>query len=308
MHSQAVLDYAPALTGIDRSEMYRVVSQLPAVQLGQLVHWHAAAASVYGPPTELTITLGLVLADLTGGGGDGTCHEGERRHRPGLRAWAVDKRCATIYNEMGQFIAAEARRLGLSSAAVAALMIVESGGKAFGEGDRPIARFENHVFDREWGTANAAMFAQHFQYTSWRGATHRFRELRTDPWQTCHRNQAVEWQCIELASRLAGPEPALRSASFGAGQIMGFNHARVGFASAAAMVEAFTASMRAQVTAILAFIGASTTLLAHAAAGRWLPIARAYNGGGQAPAYAAKIVSYHAAYGALTRGMEHHVP
>jgi N-acetylmuramidase len=89
---------------------------------------------------------------------------------------------------------------------------------------------------------------------------------------------------------------------------MGFNHARVGFASAAAMVEAFTASMRAQVTAILAFIGASTTLLAHAAAGRWLPIARAYNGGGQAPAYAAKIVSYHAAYGALTRGMEHHVP
>lgn len=89
---------------------------------------------------------------------------------------------------------------------------------------------------------------------------------------------------------------------------MGFNHARVGFASATAMVEAFTVSMRAQVTAILSFIGASTTLLAHAAAGRWLPIARAYNGRGQAASYAAKIGGYHAAYGTLTRGMEHHVP
>jgi hypothetical protein len=39
-------DYAPTLTGIDRSEMYLVVSQLPAGQLGQLVHSHNAAASV----------------------------------------------------------------------------------------------------------------------------------------------------------------------------------------------------------------------------------------------------------------------
>lgn len=76
---------------------------------------------------------------------------------------AVDRRCATIYNEMGQFIAAEARGLGLSSAAVAALMIAESGGKSFGDGDRPIARFENHVFDGQWGTANAAVSAQHFR-------------------------------------------------------------------------------------------------------------------------------------------------
>jgi hypothetical protein len=66
--------------------------------------------------------------------------------------------------------------------------------------------------------------------------------------------------------------------------------------------------MRAQVTAILSFISASATLLADAAAGRWLPIARAYNGAGQAESYAAKIRSFHAAYGALTRGMEHHVP
>jgi N-acetylmuramidase len=250
-----------------------------------------------------------VLADLTGGGG-ATGHATTANDVIDLASvrGAVDRRCATIYNEMGQFIAAEAHRLGLSPAAVAALMIVESGGKAFGDRDRPIARFENHVFDRQWGTANAAVFAQHFQYNSWRGATHRFRELPTDPWLACHRNQTVEWQCIELAARLAGPEPALRSASFGAGQIMGFNHARVGFASATAMVEAFTASLRAQVTAILSFIGASTTLLAHAAAGQWLPIARAYNGGGQAAAYAAKIGSYHAAYGTVTRGMEHHVP
>jgi hypothetical protein len=302
-------DHAAALTGIDRSEMFRVVSQLPAVQLGQLVHAQSAAAAVYGPPTALTITLGYVLADLTGGG-SATGHATRADDVIDLRSvrGALNRRCATIYNEMGQFIATEARRLGLSSAAVAALMIVESGGKAFGAGDRPIARFENHVFDRLWGTANPVVFAQHFRYTNWKGATHRFREVPTDPWQACHRSQAVEWRCIDLASRLAGPEPALQSASFGAGQIMGFNHARVGFASAQDMVNAFTESMRAQVTAILSFIAASPTLLAHAAAGRWLPIARVYNGSGQAASYAAKISSFHGAYEKLTRGLAHHVP
>ena len=305
----AGVDYAPALTGIDRSEMFRVLTQLPAAQLEKLVRQHAAAASVYGPPTGLTHTLGLVLADVTGAAG-ATGHTARANDVIDLGSvrGSLNKRCATIYNEMGQFIASEARRLGLSSAAIAALMIVESGGQAFGSTDRPIARFENHVFDREWGHAHAAVFRQHFRYTSWVGSTHRFRELPTDPWQACHRNQSVEWQCIELAERLAGREPALRSGSFGAGQIMGFNHTRVGFATAAAMVDAFTASLRAQVTAILSFIAASATLLAHAAAGRWLPIASAYNGSGQAPAYAAKIASYHAAYDTLTRGMEHHVP
>ena len=56
--------------------------------------------------------------------------------------------------------------IGLSSAAFAALMIVESGGQAFGSTDRAIARFENHIFDREWGAANASVFNQHFRYTS----------------------------------------------------------------------------------------------------------------------------------------------
>jgi hypothetical protein len=251
----------------------------------------------------------LVLADVTGGGGRTTQATAANDVIDlGFVRGALNKRCATIYNDMGQFIAAEARRLGLSSAAVAALMIVESGGKAFGSSDRPIARFENHVFDREWGHAHAAVFRQHFRYTSWKGSTHRFRELPTDPWQDCHRNQSVEWQCIALAERLAGREPALRSASFGAGQTMGFNHARVGFPTAGAMVDAFTASLRAQVSAILSFIAASTTLLAHAAAGRWLPIATAYNGTGQAAAYADKIARFHAAYNTVTLGGAHHVP
>jgi hypothetical protein len=42
-------DYTSALAGVDRSELFRVVTQIPAVQLEQLVHLHAAAASVYGP-------------------------------------------------------------------------------------------------------------------------------------------------------------------------------------------------------------------------------------------------------------------
>ncbi len=88
---------------------------------------------------------------------------------------------------------------------------------------------------------------------------------------------------------------------------MGFNHARVGFGSATDMVNAFTASERSQVTAILAFISASPTLLADARARRWLPIARAYNGSGQGPAYAGRISRFYSAYRRVTRGMQHTV-
>jgi hypothetical protein len=299
--------YEPALAGLDRTELTAVVTQVPAASLVLLVTEQQTAAAIYAPPTAATSTLGLVLADVTGGGTGHTLRSNDVIDVGHVRG-TLNKRCATIYNSKGQFIAAEATRLGLPSATVAALMIVESGGTAFGAAGLPIARFENHVFDREWGSANPDVFADHFRYTSWRGSTHFFREQATDHWEACHRGQAVEWQTIELAARLASPEAAYRSASFGAGQIMGFNHTRVGFPSAVAMVEAFNESERAQVSAILSFISASAALLGHARAGRFLPIATAYNGSGQAASYAAKIGEFHTAYDRLTTGMEHHVP
>jgi hypothetical protein len=299
--------FEPAIAGLDRTHMTEVVAQIPPLQLAQLVIMHGAVAAIFGPPTPTTVTLGRVLRDLTGGGLTHTLRSNDVIDLGSVRG-ALNRRCASIYNSQGRFIATEATRLGLSSATVAALMIVESGGQAFGSADRPIARFENHVFDREWGHAHHALFAAHFRYVDWHGNTHFFRVAAAGPWSPCHQNQNVEWTCIDLAANLSARETAYRCASFGAGQIMGFNHARVGFASATAMVDAFTESLRSQISAILTFISASPALLAHARAQNWLPIAAAYNGGGQAPAYAARIARFHAAYARVTRGMEHHVP
>ena len=70
---------------------------------------------------------------------------------------------------------------------------------------------------------------------------------------------------------------ALASASWGIGQIMGANHAAAGFANAAAMVVAFTASEDAQLAGMTAFIVASklAPAIEHR---RWADFARGYNG------------------------------
>jgi hypothetical protein len=78
-----------------------------------------------------------------------------------------------------------------------------------------------------------------------------------------------------------GPEPALRSASWGLGQVMGFNAEPAGFSSAEAMVAAMRDGEDAQLLAMARFLRARKL---HQALSRrdWAAFARGYNG----PAYA----------------------
>ena len=74
-----------------------------------------------------------------------------------------------------------------------------------------------------------------------------------------------------------GLEPALRSASWGMGQVMGFNHHLAGFASAAEMVEAVKTCEDAQVAAMAGFLignGLTGALVRK----DWVSFARRYNG------------------------------
>lgn len=74
-----------------------------------------------------------------------------------------------------------------------------------------------------------------------------------------------------------GPEPALKSASWGMGQIMGFNHQLVGYAAAVAMVDAMKAGEDAQLAAMAAFLhknGLDQALVKR----DWVAFARGYNG------------------------------
>lgn len=78
-----------------------------------------------------------------------------------------------------------------------------------------------------------------------------------------------------------GIEPALKSASWGIGQVMGFNHQAAGFATAEAMVTAMVGTEDAQLLAMVNFIRKSR-LDSPLRARDWARFARGYNGAGYA--------------------------
>jgi hypothetical protein len=86
------------------------------------------------------------------------------------------------------------------------------------------------------------------------------------------------YQYTRLAEALAlDPDNALKSASWGLGQVMGLNFARAGFPTAQAMVDAMVDSEDAQLAAVAKFLVANhldTALAAH----NWAGFARGYNG------------------------------
>jgi len=85
-------------------------------------------------------------------------------------------------------------------------------------------------------------------------------------------------RAIDLCKQAGlGVEPALKSASWGIGQVMGFNHEAAGFKSAKAMVEAMVHDEDAQLHAMVSFMvdaGLDRALRAQ----DWERFARVYNG------------------------------
>jgi hypothetical protein len=93
-----------------------------------------------------------------------------------------------------------------------------------------------------------------------------------------------------LAAIEIDEDVALRSTSWGLGQVMGFNAGAAGYSSARAMVEAFAEDEEAHLEAMIRFIianGLDDELRRH----DWAGFARGYNGSGQVTAYAAKLAA-----------------
>ncbi len=170
-----------------------------------------------------------------------------------------------------------------------AVIEVETRGFGFDARRRPRLLFERHVFRRETGGAYDAEAPD-----------------LSHPTPGGYGAEAAQYGRLARALALCardgrGEEPALRSASWGLGQVMGFNAAWLGFGSAAAMVEAMRDAEDAQLRAAAAFIGARG--LARALrAGDWGAVARAYNGNGPAASgYAERLRQAHARL--VARGM-----
>jgi hypothetical protein len=288
------------LHGLARAPISRLLATLDRPTLAQL-RAHAGEA----PPADQA-TLMLVLDDLLG---TPTMRADDVIDLAPLRG--LDRTMADIYNTRGQYLAALAAELHISSATAAGIMKVESGGETFGSAtNKPIVRLELHKLWHHWGHSHDELFNRHFHFhhpdKNWQD--HRYRVDPTGPWQEYHDDQAREWAAVDFAAGLAGREATYRSMSIGAGQIMGENFPSVGYASAVEMVEAFSRSERAQIHSIFDFIRHDPHLVTAVQWGDFERLARAYNGPGQVAKYAAAIRDAAAAYTRVTHGKRHVSP
>jgi hypothetical protein len=137
-----------------------------------------------------------------------------------------------------------AAQLGLESAAVRAVAAVEAGGRAgFVPDGRAIIRYELHVFNQRSKGKYATTHPQFAAgYQAGIGA------------HTAAHAQANEYSMLYGAMLMRGErENAFASASWGAFQIMGFNHRACGFATASDFAQNQSQSAANQLAAFLQF-------------------------------------------------------
>jgi len=161
-------------------------------------------------------------------------------------------------SEQGLQYAAVATGVGIP--ALWAVMTVETNGCGFLPDRRPRILFERHIFHRR---------------------THgRFDQVAPDLSDSAPGGYgpAGAFQHERLARAIAlDRQAALESASWGLGQIMGFNAAQSGFADVETMVGAMCDSEDAQFDAMMAFIRANH-LAQYLQQGDWTEFASRYNG------------------------------
>jgi len=182
----------------------------------------------------------------------------------------------------------------LDPAVLMAILDVESGA-AFADDGRMVIRFEAHIFKGELG--NDELFNRHFRIAdSQPWAEQQFyRMTPDDEWTPIHtwsgtfeERQNSEWETFYLAQSLSR-EATMRSISMGRGQIMGFNHARIGYPSAEAMFQAFARQAdgdAAQVIGMVNYMLGDASLVRAVKERDWRAIERMYNGAGAVDTYA----------------------
>lgn len=180
-----------------------------------------------------------------------------------------------------------AKSIGLPTSALLAILEVEAAGRGFDAKNRPIILYEPHVFYRELGAGskrNAAVKAG-LAYAKW----------GSKPYPKGFDDRYAQLQRAMTIDETA----ALKSASWGMPQIMGFNHKAAAFPKGPAqMVEAFKQGERQQVQGMAALIedwGIAATLKGKNlnTAASWNAFTSRYNGKGQVAKYSAMAAAAH---------------
>jgi len=226
----------------------------------------------------------------------------ERRRSAPPGAGFAAKLAARIWNSFGGLLEPLSERLGIDPGVAVAVAAAESSGSGFQNG-RMIIRFENHHFWRNWGHLHPEIFDRYFSFDANKPWTnHQFRSSADGPWQSFHGKQEAEWQVFEHAQGLDG-EAAKLSISMGLPQIMGSNHALIGYDSVEEMFAAFSTDERTQLIGLFDFIQGPNNLSDRVAALQrkdFVAFAALYNGKGQAAAYGEILRRYYDACRTLT--------
>ncbi|MBJ3783397.1 N-acetylmuramidase domain-containing protein [Devosia sediminis] len=196
----------------------------------------------------------------------------------------VDQLAATNgkKGKIPELLETAAARLKVRVALLQAIVNVESAGQAFDDKGRLIILPEKHVFWRELPKALREK-AQALGL-----ATPRWNK-RKNYIGLGQPGSDARW--VRLADMVRLDETAgLRSASYGAPQIMGFNHSQAGYPTVTDFVLAFAASEEAQISAMVKLLE-SFGLVAALQAEDIMAITRRYNGSGQAEYYAGLIIA-----------------
>ncbi len=234
----------------------------------------------------------------------------EKLLRVDPRAPLLNRLAARIWNQYGNLLEALSAQLQIAPAVAVAVFAVESGGQAFSlVTNKMLIRFENHVFYNLWGRHNQAVFHQHFTFNpdqKWLG--HKWRPTPNGDWRPpdradFHGDQEREWEVLTFA-RTLNDEAAKKSISMGAPQIMGFNHAAIGYASVHDLFEAFNhpdrvQAERAQVVGFFDFVNANPQRITALQAQDFVQFARSYNGIGQERLYGTNIKTTFDAFNAM---------
>jgi hypothetical protein len=175
---------------------------------------------------------------------------------------------------------AAASRLGVNDlASLWSLLSVETRGFGYLPDRRPKILFERHIFHARTGGRFSA--ANPDISNSARGG---------------YLGGAAEYQRLKRAMVL-DRKSALESASWGLGQVMGFNASKLEYETADAMVDAFKQSEDKQLDGCAAFISATGALLNAFRQRNWARVAFFYNGQNYAAnGYDQKLRDAHARY------------
>jgi predicted flap endonuclease-1-like 5' DNA nuclease len=214
---------------------------------------------------------------------------------PGISG--TKRRVALTWNRLGGRLETLAGQLGVDPGIAVAVWAVESAGQPFGPDGRMTIRFENHIFYNQWGKNAPDVFARHFKYDADRSWTdHHWRPSAGEDWRTFHGDQEKEWKVLEFACTL-DDTAAKCSISMGGPQIMGFNHAELGYGTVQKLFDAFAKSEGEQVAGFFNFVrsrGAQTIQALQNS--DFTGFARIYNGPGQATTYGDLMRQAHETY------------